>query len=371
MPEKKKSSLKINLRFLLVTVLFLISIGLVFIYSSSSIFSLEKFGTTTFFLKKHLLYLAIGIVGFLTFALAPISFFKKNAPFLFLFSVGMTLLTFVPQINLKVHGSSRWLNLAGFSFQPSELLKLFLLVYLGFFLEKKMGRIKSLTYSYLPFLLILGICGFILFRQPDFGSAVTIFVTSFMVFFIAGLKESHLFITVASAIPALAAAIFFVTYRFERILIFLNPWADPRGRGYQIIQSLIAIGSGGLWGQGISYSRQKFFYLPMLHTDFIFSIIAEEVGFVGSIFIVVLYVLFCYLGLKIATQLKSPFACYTTVGFTILLSLQAVMNLMVVSGLIPTKGCGLPFISYGGSALVCNLCMIGLIANFVRAEIKQ
>ena len=177
-----------------------------------------------------------------------------------------------------------------------------------------------------------------------------------------------MFITLLVTVPAGIFLILTKTYRLNRILIFLNPWSDPLGRGFQIIQSLIAIGSGSLWGVGISNSKQKFFYLPMQHTDFIFPIIAEETGFIGSCIIILLYFLFCYFGLKIALQLENLFAFFTTLGFVILISLQAVINLMVTSGLLPTKGLGLPFISYGGTSLVCLFCMIGLIANFARQQ---
>ena len=367
---EKGNSLKLNFRFFFLIAITLILIGVIFVYSSSSIYALEKFGSASYFLKKHLFYLFIAIVGFFTFAAVPVEFWRKMSPYFFLGALFLTALTFVPYFSLNVHGSSRWLRLPGFSFQPSELLKFFLFIYLGFFLEKKETRIKSLTFSYIPFLAILGCCFILLIKQPDFGSVATIFLASFALFFIAGLKESHLLLTFLSALPIVAVAVFFVAYRFQRILIFLNPWSDPRGRGYQIIQSLIAIGSGGVWGQGISCSKQKFFYLPMLHTDFIFAIIAEECGFFGSAFIVVLYLLFCYFGLKLATLLQSSFAMYITLGFTILISLQATINLMVVCGLVPTKGLGLPFISYGGTALICNVCMLGLIANFVKEQRK-
>ncbi|HBS48197.1 TPA: putative lipid II flippase FtsW [Candidatus Dependentiae bacterium] len=364
----KENQLRVSFRIFFSISLVLILIGIIFVYSSSSIYALEKFGSAGYFLKKHLFYLTIAFCSFIFFANVRVSLLQKLIPYIFLLSLALTALTFVPHFSLKVHGSSRWLNLFGFSFQPSEILKFFLFIYLGFFLEKKENFIKSFSYSYLPFLAILGSCFILLIKQPDFGSVATIFLAAFAVFFIAGIKESHLFFTFLSALPLAVVAIFFVAYRFQRILIFLNPWIDPRGKGYQIIQSLIAIGSGGFLGQGISCSKQKFFYLPMLHTDFIFAIIAEEIGFVGSFFIVVLYLLFCYFGLRIATFLKSPFAMYTTMGFTILISLQALINLMVVCGLVPTKGLGLPFISYGGTALICHISMLGLIANFVKEQ---
>jgi cell division protein FtsW len=366
--EREKNQLKSSMRWLLGIVSFLLIVGLVFIFSSSSIFAMEKFGYSYHFLKKQIIYLGIGLIGFVICAIIPISFWKKSAPYLFLGSLAAVLLTLWSPLSIKVHGSHRWLFFGGFSFQPSELLKFSLFIYMGMLLERKQDTLTSFLKTYVPLLGIVGLTVFILLRQPDFGMGVTIFATALMVLFVAGVRSSHLIATIACAIPVLAAIIFFVSYRLHRILIFLNPWLDPRGKGYQIIQSLIAIGSGGMWGVGISNSKQKFFYLPMQHTDFIFSIIAEETGYIGSILILLGYVLFCYFGLKIVSGLKSPFAYFTTLGFVILLSLQAVINLMVVTGLVPTKGLGLPFISYGGSALICNLCMIGLIVGFVREQ---
>ncbi len=343
-------------------------IGLVFIYSSSSIFALEKFGSAHYFFKKQFIFLIPSCIGFLIFALVPLERLKRATPLLFLAALMLTCLTFVPALGLKCHGSNRWLSVGGFGFQPSELLKLFLFMYLGYFLEKRQGRLKSFVHTYLPFLLVLGISFVILLKQPDFGSVVTIFSTSLVLFFVAECKMSYLLVTALCACPAVVYLVLAKSYRLNRILIFLNPWADPQGRGFQIIQSLIAIGSGHWFGAGVSNSKQKFFYLPMQHTDFIFSIIAEEVGFIGSIMLIGLYLLFCFLGSRIALALQSPFAFFTTLGFVVFITLQAVINVMVVSGLVPTKGLGLPFISYGGTSLMCTWFMIGFIVNCVRSE---
>ncbi|MCK4651246.1 putative lipid II flippase FtsW [Candidatus Babeliales bacterium] len=366
--EVVENKLKSDFRFLMSIVGFLILIGLIFIYSSSSVFALEKFGVASYFLRKQLFFLIPSIVGFIIFAIIPISFLKKYSPIFFVLALIFNLLTFIPFVGLKIHGSSRWLSIFGFSMQPSEILKLFLFIYVGFFLEKKHRKVASFIHSYLPFLTVLGITFFILLKQPDFGTAVTIFITAFFLLFVAEFKLFYLFATIIVTIPVGIFLIVSKAYRLHRILIFMDPWIDPQGRGFQIIQSLIAIGSGHLWGVGISNSSQKFFYLPMQHTDFIFPIIAEETGFVGSFLIVALYFLFCYFGLRLALRLESSFAFFTTLGFIILISLQAAINLMVTTGLLPTKGFGLPFISYGGSALLSLFCMMGLIANFVRRQ---
>ena len=363
-----RSSLKRGGRILLVIATILTLLGLVFIYSSSSVYALEKFGSAHYFLKKQAISLIPALIGFLFFAIFPVPLFKKYAPLLFLASLVLTACTLLPFLGVKIHGSYRWLKIGGMSVQPSEILKLFFVMYVGFFIERKREYVKSLVHGYIPFLVVLVVTFFILLKQPDFGSVVTILATAFVLLFVADFKMKYLLVTFISVVPIGIALIFSRAYRLNRILIFLNPWSDPRGRGFQIIQSLIAIGSGNVWGQGISNSKQKFFYLPMQHTDFIFPIIAEETGFVGAFIIVLLYFLFCYFGIRVAMQLHSRFALFTTLGFVVLISVQAAMNLMVTTGLLPTKGLGLPFVSYGGTALVSLWCMMGLIVNFIRSQ---
>jgi cell division protein FtsW len=363
-----RTTLKRDARWVLSISLLLTLFGLVFIYSSSSVYALEKLGSSDYFLKKQAFFLIPSFLGFLFFALVPISFWRKYAPIFFLLALAATVLTFIPPFGVKIHGSYRWLHFFGVSVQPSEILKLFLLIYMGFFLERKQRHITSFIHGYLPFLVVLSLSFFVLLKQPDFGSVVTLMVTALTLLFVAEFQWIHLLMTVLASVPACIYLIMKKAYRLNRILIFLNPWSDAKGRGFQIIQSLIAIGSGGWWGVGISYSKQKYFYLPMQHTDFIFPIIAEETGFVGAMFLIALYFSFCYFGLRVAMQLDNPFTRFTTLGFIVLISLQAVINLMVSSGLLPTKGLGLPFISYGGTALVVMWSMIGFVIASVRDQ---
>ncbi len=356
-----------DLRIFLTIVGLLTLIGLVFIYSSSSVFALEKFGAAHYFLKKQAIYFGLALVCFFACATIPIEFWRRMAPYLFLGSLFLTALTLVPGFGLRMHGSNRWLSFAGLSLQPSEFLKIFLFMYIGFFLEKKQHNITSFLHGYLPFLTVLGVSFVVLLKQPDFGSVVTIFVTSIVIFFVANFRMVHMLVTLALTLPAGVFLILSKSYRLNRILIFLNPWADPQGRGFQIIQSLIAIGSGQLMGLGISNSKQKFFYLPMQHTDFIFPIIAEETGFIGSCIVIALYFLFLFYGLRLVLRFDRPFTFFTGLGFVVFITLQAVINLMVTAGLLPTKGLGLPFISYGGTALMSMLAMVGLMVNFARS----
>jgi cell division protein FtsW len=243
-------------------------------------------------------------------------------------------------------------------------------MYLSFLIDKKQKNIRSFISCFLPFIFIIFITGLILLKQPDFGTTVIIGITAFIIFFLAEIKNKYLTYTFFTSIPLLLYLICCKTYRLKRIFIFLNPWEDAQGRGYQIIQSLIAIGSGGIFGKGIANSQQKISNLPMQHVDFIFAIIAEETGFLGAIIIISLFFLLFFFGICIALSLHSPFAFFTTLSFVILLYLQAIINIMVTIGMLPTKGLGLPFISYGGSSLIASLCMIGIINNFTRSSLK-
>lgn len=346
--------------FLIIT-LILTVLGLIFIYSSSSVFALERYGQSAYFVHKQLWGVIIGLVGCMMAFVVPPRLVSKLSPYLYLLTFILTALTLFPQLSLHINGSSRWLKLGGMGVQPSEFLKLAFIIYVAYLLIQKKHQRRSFWDSFVPMLLIFGGTALILLKQPDFGLTVVLSLTLFALLLIARISGQYLLASMAAFVPIVGLLVWFKPYRLRRILIFLNPWSDPQGAGFQIIQSLIAVGSGGLWGVGISYSKQKFFYLPMQHTDFIFAIIAEEIGFVGSTVIVLLYVLWLYFGMRLAWSMSDEFATFVTLGFVILISMQAIINLFVVTGLFPTKGVGLPFISYGCSGLVANLTMLGFI----------
>jgi cell division protein FtsW len=360
-----QQKLRFDLKIILTIVFTLTILGLLFIYSSSCIFASEKFGSSFYFVKKQVLGLFLALLLFVIASYVPLNLIRKFSFLLFFGSLFITFLTLIPGIGRTIHGSCRWLAIGGFAFQPSELLKISLFLYLANVAEKKRYKNFSFISTYLPLLLILGLTVVVLLMQPDFGLTVTLFVTFFIVFFIVRLQFKYLLITLLSALPAIFFLILLKPYRIKRLFTYLNPWSDPQGAGFQIIQSLIAIGAGGSTGVGIAQSKQKFFYLPMQHTDFIFSIIAEETGFIGSFIIVFLFGLFLYLGIKIALKLKSFYAMFITLSFVILLSLQSIINIGVAAGIFPTKGIGLPFVSYGNSCLISSFIMIGLIVNSV------
>ena len=362
----KNLSLYADLRVFLIIITTFILIGCLFVYSASSVYALETFGTSLFFVKRQLCGLCVGIIALCVGRTINIKLIKKTSMLFFvstLFLIGLTLL---PSISRNIHGSSRWLTFFKFSFQPSEIVKIALIFYLARFLEKKSLKKTISILQRFIFCILIGTMCFLLLKQPDFGMTVTLMLTTIFLFFVAHANIKHIIITLLTLSISALFLIIGKSYRLQRVLTFLDPWQDPKGSGFQIIQSLIAIGSGDWFGTGIAHSRQKFFYLPMQHTDFIFSIIAEETGFIGSLFLIILFILFLYFGLRIAHQLTDPFRSLVIIGFVILITLQALMNIAVTTGLAPTKGVGLPFISYGNTSLVCYLFMIGVIINIVH-----
>jgi len=361
-----KNQLQSDLHIFLTIIVTLVIIGCLFIYSASSVYALEVFGNAHYFAKRQLIGLAVGFFGFLIARIVPLSIIRKLSPLFLIGTLLLTALTLFPQVAHQVHGSNRWLHLGGITFQPSELLKISLPLFLAYFLEKNRTKGNLSVKNYAPLLIILILITIVLLKQPDFGLTITLLLTTLLMLFIVQFSLKQAVIILGCL--GISGLFLIVTrpYRLQRLLVFLNPWHDPQGAGFQIIQSLIAIGSGHWLGMGVSHSKQKFFYLPMQHTDFIFSIIAEETGFVGCLFLIILYIFFLYFGIRIAQNLKNQFATYAMLGFVLLISLQAIINMAVATNLVPTKGLGLPFISYGNTALVCNFVIIGIIINMAH-----
>lgn len=365
---RRNESLKIDLKILLCAVATVTMIGILFVYSASAVYALENHASAYYCVKRHLIGIVIGLIGLLIAAVTPIEIIKQAAPYGFIIGVILTTLTLVPGFANRIHGSSRWLNIKGFSFQPSELLKITMIIYVAYLMDRHYTKTKSM---YARMLCIVVLVSILLLKQPDFGMTATICCTVMILLLCSEFPLKHIAAALGITIPIALTLVLLQPYRMKRIMVFINPWNDPHGAGFQIIQSLIAIGSGGLWGLGIGYSKQKFFYLPMQHTDFIFSIIAEETGFIGSCFIIALYALILHRGIKIALDMESRFGFYTVLGIISMISLQSVINIAVATGLAPTKGLGLPFISYGNTALICNLFAIGVIINLVYSRQKK
>jgi cell division protein FtsW len=266
-------------------------------------------------------------------------------------------------------GARRWLMLPGFAFQPAELAKLALVIYLAHSMARKQEKIKTFAVGVLPHLIVAGAVLGLLLLQPDFGTALILAVVLYLMLFVGGARIPHLLGTGALALPVLAYVMLTAEYRLRRLMTFMDPWRDASSSGFQVIQSLIAFGSGQLWGRGLGESRQKLFYLPEAHTDFVYSVIGEEMGLLGALAVLALFGIILMRGLRLTSKIEEPFEQYFAFGLTVLLGMQGLIHMGVVMGLMPTKGLVLPFISYGGSAIVVNLAEVGLLLGLSRRRL--
>jgi len=344
----------------------LICIGIVMIYSSSSIFAWEKYQDSLFFLKRHLIFLFIG--GVLTFLVMLIDYRKlrEYAKPLLMVSLFLLVLVLIPGIGREVSGARRWFRFKLFSFQPSELVNLALIIYVADFIARKGNAIKQFVRGFLPPVCVLGFTVLLILAEPDLGTAVALGIVIFLMLLIAGTRARYLLSIILASIPALYVLIFSVPYRRARIMAFINPWLDPKGSGFQIIQSQIALGSGGIFGVGLGHSRQKLFYLPAAHTDFIFSIIGEELGLIGTLGVIILFIIFIQQGLKIVKNTSEKFGYFLALGLVLMIAFKAIVNIGVSCGIFPTKGLPLPFISYGGSSFIFDMISVGILINIAR-----
>ncbi|VAV83264.1 Cell division protein FtsW [hydrothermal vent metagenome] len=350
-------------RMLIISTLLLVASGVVMVYSTSFVVAMKKFGDEYFFVKKHVVFAIIGLILFVIFSRIPYHLYKKLTYPILIGSVILLACLFIPGVGHKVGGATRWLKVMGITFQPSELAKVAVIIFLAYSLEAKQEVIKSFSLGFLPNILIPGVVIAMIMVQPDFGSAVTLSIMVFILCFVAGVSALHLTGLLAMVVPALYVVVAHFGYMTQRMLTYLDPWKDPYGSGFQIIQSFLAFGSGGVWGLGLGEGRQKLFYLPEAHTDFIFSVIGEELGLIGVGAVILLYVVFFVSGLMVALRAKDLFGTYLALGLTLLITLQATINMAVVMGVLPSKGLPLPLISYGGSSLVMSLIAVGIILN--------
>jgi len=348
---------------LFVVTLLLLAIGIIMVFSASYVVAKTRYADGFYFLKRQLLWALIGVVGMTTVMKIKYTKFKKWATPLFGLAVFLLILVLIPGVGISVKGSTRWLGIGNLSFQPSEVAKLALVIFLAKNLSDQGEQIRNFFRGFLPQLLLVGVvCGLILV-QPDLGTAVTIAGTSYLIFLVAGSRSSHLVGLALLGIALVGLAIYVAPYRMERFTAFLDPWADPLGSGFQTIQSLYAVGSGRLFGMGLGQGKQKFLYLPEQHTDFIYAVLSEELGFLGSSFVLILFFIFIWRGLKIAAKAPDVFGALLAVGITVMIALQALINIGVVTGCLPVTGITLPLVSFGGSSLTLTLLGIGILLN--------
>jgi len=348
-------------RVLVGAVLLLAAFGVVMVYSSGAVFAAKKYGDATYFLKRELVYAVLGLGALSLAARVDYSIYRRLAyPLLF---VSLALLAAVLKIGSRAGGAVRWFRAGPLSFQPGELAKLALCVYLAYLLARKAEKVRVFSVGFLPPLLVTGLMMVLLLKQPDFGTAAIFGAVALGMLFVAGTRTSYLILAVLVAAPAGWQFIVSTPFRMRRMLAFLDPWAFRRDVGYQITESLISVGSGGVTGLGLGDGRQKLFFLPEAHTDFILSIVGEELGLVGMLLVIGLFGVLVWRGFRAAFRARDVFGSYLAFGITTMFGLQALVNIGVVLGSLPTKGLPLPFISYGGTSLVMSLFAAGVLAN--------
>jgi cell division protein FtsW len=352
-------------RWLFTVTLMLVFAGLIMVFSASAVMAKERFGSPYTFLIKQASWAAAGIVIMLLGM--KIDYRRYKHPAVVFSLVGITTVMLISVFLLdRAHHTHRWLHWSVFSFQPSELAKPALILFLAYFLETRTKSMDDWRNTLLPAIApILVFLALIVF-QPDLGTAIACAGISVCILYVAGMQLRYFGYAFLASLPVLYVLIFHVAYRRDRILAFLNPYSDPQGKGFHMIQSLIAVSTGGITGLGLMEGKQKLFYLPEPHTDFIYAVTAEEFGLVGSIFLAILFAIFLWRGLRTAIKTEDVFGRYLAVGITSMVVLQAFINISVVLGLMPTKGIPLPFVSYGGSSLFVTLACVGALLNITR-----
>lgn len=356
---------------ILFPVIILAGLGIIMVHSASASISMTEHGTALYYVKKQFIFCVMGIIIMFIASLIPYKLLSSLA-YLILFSAVLSLFAVqIPGLGVKAGGAYRWLNIGGFTFQPSEFAKLALIIFLAYSLNKKQEMISHFLVGFLPHVVVLGLLAILILIQPDLGTVVIMWAISWIMMFIAGVRLIHLLSPAPLLVPMIYFLVYKVQYRMERIFAFLNPWDDPLNTGYQITHSLKAFGSGGLFGKGMGMGIQKLHYLPEPHTDFILSIIGEELGLVGVLGILILYGIVIVKGVHIAREADTLFGTFLAIGITASLALQVSINTGVTMGILPTKGLTLPFLSYGGTSLLMNMAGIGILMSIAASKKKS
>ncbi len=355
---------------LLVPVLLLVGIGVAMIYSASCEIALKQFGNEYYFFEKQLIFAGLGAMVMLLIRFIPYRVYRPLTYLFFIVAIVLLSALLINGVGQSAGGATRWLRLKGISFQPTEFAKLALIIFMAYSLAKKQDRVEELNIGFLPHVLILCLLSGLIILQPDFGSIVIMWMLAWAVMFAGRVRALHLTVTFLMILPVAAYLIVSSPYRLKRFMIFLDPWRYPLDEGYQIIHSLMAFGSGGLLGKGFGQGYQKLFYLPAPHTDFIFSVIGEEGGWLWVLIVLGLYLIILWRGIEIARARTDFFGSLLALGITVAIALQAAVNMGVNLSLLPTKGLTLPFLSYGGTSLLINMVLIGILMNIGMARAK-
>lgn len=351
---------------LIVTIIGILTIGIIMVYSSSSIWSEYKFDDPWFYAKRQLLFASAGLAAMVTLSKIPYYVWHQHAKVIAIICLLCLVAVLIPGVGMVRGGARSWIGIGMFSIQPSEFMKLGLILFLARFLSERQKKMNSFQEGFLPALSFIAVPFALIMLQPDLGTGVVMIGTCLVMMFIAGAKITHFIWIAAAGAAGMVGLIASAPYRIKRITSFLHPWEDPLGSGFQIIQSLYAIGPGGLLGLGLGNSMQKFFYLPEPQTDFIFAVLAEELGFLGGIFLLGLFFILLWRGIR--TSIKAPdlFGTLLSLGIVGMISIQVMINVSVVTGLIPVTGITLPLVSYGGSSLTLTLASLGLLLSVSR-----
>ena len=351
---------------LFIIVLLLLTFGIVMVYSASYVSAQVTYADGAHFFKRQLVWALLGILAMIVVMKIDYRLYYKWGYYLFGLAVLLLILLFVPGVGITIKDATRWIGFGSLTFQPSEIAKLGMVIFLAKYLVDNQNQIKYFFKGFVPPLLVVGFICQLIIKQPDLGTAVTIAATAFVLLLVGGARFTHLGFLAVLGSGLVVMAIKMASYRMKRITAFLDPWSDPLGDGFQTIQSLLAVGSGRIFGTGLGHGRQKFLYLPEQQTDFIFAVLAEEMGFLGASFVVLLFLAFAWRGLRIAIKAPDFFGALLATGITAMVVVQAAINIGVVTGSLPVTGITLPFISYGGSSLTLNLLGIGILLNISR-----
>ncbi len=348
---------------ILIPVIFLVGIGIVMVYSASSALALKEYGTDSYFLKKQSLFALVSLGGLVAGRFFPLKWLRGLAYPILILSLGMLIAVLVPGLGVRAGGATRWLRFGDLTFQPAEFARFAMVLYLAHSMTKKGEKLKIFSVGMVPHLIVLGFFTLLIMLQPDFGSVMILFFITWLMLFIGGVRFAHLVNCFLVLLPVIFLFMTRKAYRMRRLVSFLDPWKYQQDEGYQIIHSMLAFGTGGLWGVGIGGGYQKLFYLPEPHTDFIFSVVGEELGLVGVLIILLCYSFTLWAGIKIAIGCEGMFETLLAAGLTFSLGLQVCINIGVAMALLPTKGLTLPFLSYGGTSLLMNMGCIGILMN--------
>lgn len=347
--------------------LVLLGFGLVMVASSSMYYAGQKYGNSYYFLIRQAIWMTIGLIGMLWIMQKDYQSLRKNSKLLLFIAACLLICVFIPHIGKVKNGSARWIGFSSIQFQPSEFAKIVLLIYMADVLSRKPEKqITNFKTGFLPIICVMCAISALVVKEPDLGTAVLLVMLGWMLCLVAGMRKAHLFSIIPLTIPVAIYEIIKHKHQLVRILVFLHPEQNQLGDGYQITQSLIAIGSGGLWGRGLGQGLQKFGFLPDGHTDFIFSILNEEIGFVGATIVLLLFIFLIWQGVRVAVRSTDLFATLLAAGITAMIACQVAINTGMTLSLLPTKGMPLPFISYGGSSLVFTLFAVGILLNVAQ-----